>query len=66
MAKAHCVDTDTVSEHEESLFTLSKERIPNMIVEVGVEDKQLQMQVDTGASVSIVSESTWKQCFRHL
>ena len=35
-----------------------------VMVDVSVDGKQLKMEVDTGASVSIVSETTWKKSWR--
>ena len=66
VAKTHCVNTDRVRQHEESLFTMNIEHTPSVIVQMSVNDKQLQMQVDTDASVSIISPRTWKQCFSQL
>ena len=42
------------------------EHTPSVMVQMSVKEKQLQMQVDTGASVSIISQRTWKQCFSQL
>ena len=66
VAKTHYVNTDMVRQHEESLFTMNIEHTPSVMVQMSVNEKQLQMQVDTGASVSIISQRTWKQCFSQL
>ena len=55
-------DKESASE-EEPMFHVSqhgKERIPPIVVKVKVDDCLISMEVDTGASMSLMSETTFK------
>ena len=46
--------------HEYSLFTLTASQAPPIVIPVKKNDKQIQMELDTGAAGSLVSEGTYK------
>lgn len=52
--EAHCVD-------EEPLFYMSRKRTPPLLVTVKVNGELCEMEVDTGAGISLVSEETYRK-----
>ena len=57
----HVSEMDTTAEHEYPLFTLSTSHTPPLTISVKINEKQVLMELDTGAAVSLVSEDTRKQ-----
>ena len=57
----HVSQMDSTAEREYPLFTLSASHTPPITISVKINDKQVLMELDTGAAVSLVSEDTHKQ-----
>ena len=57
----HVSPMDSTAEHEYPLFTLSTSHTPPITISVKINDKQVLMELDMGAAVSLVSEDTHKQ-----
>ena len=57
----HVSEMDTTAEHEYPLFTLSTSHTPPLTISVKINEKQVLMELDTGAAMSLVSEDTHKQ-----
>ena len=55
--------TDQASEEELVLFTVGAGASPPIEVKVQINDKPLIMELDTGADISIISESTYQSMF---
>ena len=53
------IQTTAVVGHEYPLFTLTASQTP-IVIPVKINDKQIQMELDTGAAVSLVSKGTYK------
>ena len=49
-------NSTTAVGHEYPLFTLTASQTPPVVIPVKINDKQIQMELDTGAAVSLVSE----------
>ena len=50
----------TVVGHEYHLFTVTASQTPPIVIPVKINDKQIQMELDTRSAVSLVSEDTYK------
>ena len=48
-----------------TMFPLRKETFDPVFVTVNVDDHPLQMEVDTGASLSVISEATYREVWGH-
>ena len=46
--------------HEYPLFTLTASQTLPIVIPVKINDKQIQMELDTGAAVSLVPKGTYK------
>ena len=57
----HVSEMDTTAEHEYPLFTLLTSHTPPLTISIKINEKQVLMELDTGAAVSLVSEDTQKQ-----
>ena len=57
----HVSPMDSTAEHEYPLFTLSTSHTPPITISVQINDKQVLMELDMGAAVSLVSEDTHKK-----
>ena len=59
--------TNTIDDANESvcdthmLFSVSNRRTPPIVLKVAVNGQNLPMELDTGASVSLISEVTWRK-----
>ena len=54
----------TIESHEYSLYPVSDEKGPAIQTIVSINGKPIQMEVDTGAAVTIVSESLWAEIWK--
>ena len=54
------INSTTGVAHEYPLFTLTASQTPPIVIPVKINDKQIQMELNTGAAVSLVSEGTYK------
>ena len=68
--RADYVDTETEEsqdiqseDNDAELFTLSALRDPPIVLKPTVNGVELKMELDTGATVSLASERTWKEVF---
>ena len=53
-------NSTTAVGHEYPLFTVTASQTPPIVIHVKINDKQIQIELDTGAAVSLVSEGTYK------
>ena len=53
-------NSTTVVGYEYPLFTVTASQTPPIVISVTINDKQIQMELDTGAAVSLVSEGTYR------
>ena len=53
-------NSTTAVGHEYPLFTVTASQTPPIVIPVKINDKQIQMELDTRAAVSLVSEGTYK------
>ena len=53
-------NSTTAVGQEYPLFTVTASQTPPIVIPVKINDKQIQMELDTGAAVSLVSEGTYK------
>lgn len=56
----HCVEEEDHEEHFQRIRVIKKSKVPPITTTVKVQGKRLSMEIDTGASVSIISECTWR------
>ena len=64
--------TNNIEEEEEkpddvyTMFTIKKDHRDPIVVDITVQNKKIKMEIDTGAAVSLISETmyrkTWKKC----
>ena len=60
-------DTDEKHHDAESMFKVGRSSSePSIMVPVTINDKQLNMELDTGASVSIISQEIWNSSFLNV
>ena len=50
----------TVVGHEYPLITFTASQTPPIVIPVKINGKQIQMELDTGATLSLVSKGTYK------
>ena len=65
----HDSDNQTSDTEEWKLFTIrtvQSNQMGEIMVSLSINDKPVHMELDTGASVSLVSEETWKQQLKEI
>ena len=55
MSESENTNTTTVVGHEYPLFTLTASHTPPIVILVKTNDKEIHMELDAGAAVSLVS-----------